>query len=435
MMTKKSSHTVNRLAPYIALLLGILAGATLAKAADAKDADAPAAVGGGGESVSTKAPSGYVEQPASQPGRFSDRTALWQRDGHNLLSGFRNMYNFKVLHEKGAAYPFKAWFFGWAAQDCNRNIPGFDSCDAIFAARAKTLEGPWQVYAGGDKWDATQNPKMWRPVIHAQKTYYDSWHNGDPAVVRVGKKYYMAYSSVGADRDGILVGMPGDTDGTYGCIMGAVSEDGIHWRRSTRPILAHAGDFGATDSLASDIVTGGSYHRPSLMYENGHFRLWFDYWAGEKLGGLDLGYAENRGDFLDASAWNVVRAGEKPCLPNFPNPNVARVGDVLLAYSDAAGYGSDNWTSRKIVEAVSVNGLDWVVLGHTNPENDTPATQIPESFVQKRGKDWIVNVFYACQIGGEPYDYRYDRIRVMQRTVTPENLRFYRDLCRRTFKD
>lgn len=252
-------------------------------------------------------------------------------------------------------------------------------------------------------------------------------------MVRVGKKYYMAYSSVGNDRDGILVGMPGDIDGTYGCIMGAVSDDGIHWRRSPRPILAYSGDFGVFGSDGQDIVAGGSCHRPSLLYENGRFRLWFDYWAGEKLGGLDLGYAENRGDFLDASAWKVVRAGEKPCLPSFPNPNVARVGDVLLAYSDAAGYGSDSWTSRKIVEALSLNGLDWVVLGHTNPENDTPATHVPESFVQKRGKNWIVNVFYACQIGGTPYDYRYNRIRTMHRTVTPENLKFYRDLYRRKF--
>lgn len=29
---------------------------------------------------------------------------------------------------------------------------------------------------------------------------------------------------------------------------------------------------------------------------------------------------------------------------------------------------------------------------------------------------WLV-VFYACQIGGDPYDYRYNRIRYMKRPL------------------
>lgn len=158
-----------KLASYAAFpLVGALTGATFAKIADAQSGQVPISAATITDSATT-AQLDYVEQPASQPGRFSNRTGLWQRDGRNLLSGFRNMYNFKVLHEASDAYPFKAWFFGWAAQDCNRNIANFDSCDAIFTARAKALEGPWQVYASGEKWDATQNPKLWRPVIQAQK--------------------------------------------------------------------------------------------------------------------------------------------------------------------------------------------------------------------------------------------------------------------------
>lgn len=361
-------------------------------------------------------------------GRQVNRTALWGRSG-DVVWGFRNMYQFHVLHDPDdLAYPFKAWFFGWAVEDSNRHLPGFAGSDAIFAARSRRLDADWEVYAGDGPWDPTMNPRLWRPVLFAQNLPFDEWHNGDPSVVKVGPRYFMAYSSTGHNQDRQPYGHPEDTDGSLLCIMGAVSDDGVHWQRSSAPILANPADFGAPPVPQGDSHLYGSYHRPSLLYEEGKFKLWFDYWRPE---GVTMGYAENSGDFLNPQDWQILRAGQQPCLAEFPNPDVVRVGDLYFAYGDPGGYGPHPWTGRQIVEAVSLDGLDWVVLGYVEPDPDAPATHVPEAFVWREGGTTWLYVFYACQIGGEPYDYRYHRIRFLRRRVGAEELEFYRDLCRR----
>lgn len=365
-----------------------------------------------------------VEAPRSF-GRQVNRTALWERGG-DILWGFRNLYQFHVLYDpEDPVYPFKAWFFGWAVEDCNRHLPGFTGCDAIFAARSRRLDANWEVYAGNDEWDRTMHPRRWQPVFAPQRFYFDQWHNGDPSVVKVGQRYFLAYSSTGYNRDGKPYGHPEDTDGSFLCIMGAVSDDGIHWQRSSKPILANPDDFGAPTVPQGDSHLYGSYHRPSLLYEEGKFKLWFDYWTPK---GVALGYAENRGDFLNPQDWRILRAGRQPCLEEFPNPDVVLIGDLYFAFGDPGGYGSHPWRSRKIVEAVSQNGLDWVVLGYVEPDPDVPATHVPEAFVRDEGGTTWLYVFYSCQVGGEPYDYRYHRLRFMRRKIGAEELRFYRDL-------
>ena len=353
--------------------------------------------------------------------RQADRTGLWQRSGRNVIAGFHNMYNLHVLRMQDRAYPYRGWFFGWAAVDGNRNIPGFTGWDAIFAARAHDLDGPWHVWCGdgaATAWDATSSPALWRPVVAPRHLYYDEVHNGDPSVVNVGATYYMAYSSVGNNRDRIPYGSPGDRDGSLLCIMGATSDDGLHWKRSEAPILLHAEDVGAAPVPEGEAHLYGSFNRPSLMAEGGKFRLWFDYWAGASRG-VSMGYAECRGDFLDPAAWKVARAGDRPCLPQFPNPDVVRAGGLLHAFGDPPIGGTHPFMARKITEAVSANGLDWVVLGHTEPESDAAACHVPEAFVEHGRAGDTIHLFYACQNGGEPYDYRYSRIRRMSRIVTP----------------
>ncbi|HOS92107.1 MAG TPA: hypothetical protein PLD23_01880 [Armatimonadota bacterium] len=358
---------------------------------------------------------------AADTGRTVDRSALWRRGGVDVLSGFRNMYNFRVIHDPAdPRYPYKAWFFGWAAEDGNPYDPG---CDAIYTARSAKLSSGWEVYAGPGLWDATGEPRLWVPVVTAQNQPTDQWHNGDPSVVKVGGRYFMAYSSTGFNLDGKLFGTPGDTDGSILCIMGATSGDGVHWRKSPEPILLHQEDLGAPPIPEGEAHLYGSYHRPSLLYDAPArtFRLWFDYWAGPE-GGCAMGYAENvGGDFLDSSAWRVVRAGKTPCLPHFPNPNVVRVGTRYHAFADGpVNVGPDAghpWKARKIIEAVSENGLDWTELGYVEPDADSPAIHVPEAFVQREGDKTMIYVFYACQNGGEPeYDYRYSRIRWMRRS-------------------
>lgn len=222
----------------------------------------------------------------------------------------------------------------------------------------------------------------------------------------------MAYSATGHDCDGKPDGMPGDTDGSYLCIMGAVSDDGIHWRRSSKPILASPREYGRK-AIEGDVVVYGSYHRPSILYENGVFRMWFDYWTPR---GVAMGYAENHDDFLNPDDWQVIRAGKNPCLWGFPNPDVIRVGDHYYAYGDPSGYVNHPWIGRRIVEASSRDGLDWQILGYVLLDTDTPAIHVPEALVlHEGGKTWIY-LFYACQSGGDAdHDYRYNRIRLMRR--------------------
>jgi hypothetical protein len=359
--------------------------------------------------------------------RLTDRSQLWEHSS-NILSGFCNMYQMEVVRDdRDWRFPYHGWFFGWAAKDCN---PGFGGCDAIFALRSARLESGWQVYMGNDRWDDGTHPASWVPIITARNEFYDGWHNGDPSVVLVGGRFYMAYSSVGRNKDGKLWGEAGDKDGSLLCVMGAISDDGLHWRRTPAPIAMNLLDVGAPPVPEGEAHLYGSYHRPSLLYEAGKFRLWFDYWAGA-TDGVSVGYAENAGDFMDPKAWRIVQAGATPVLRQFPNPDVVKIREVYFMYGDPATDSPHQWISRRITEAVSTNGRDWVVLGYVKADRDTPATHVPQAYVQRDGAATWIYVFYACQIGGEPqYNYRYDRIRFMRRKVTDADLAEYRVLCR-----
>ncbi len=355
--------------------------------------------------------------------RHVNRSDYWQKSGKTVLGGFKNMYHATVLPARHLppdsaetrAYPFRMWFFGWADEDCN---PGYAGCDAIFHARGKSLDA-WEVYCGGGVWDGKR--EAWAPVLSAQATYFDAWHNGDPSVVWHDGRYYMAYSATGPNKDGALFGQPGDEDGEILCVMGAVSEDGIHWTRSEAPLLIHEPDVGRPGREAAKRpgphgeFMHGMYHRPSLVYEDGTWRLWFDYWDGT----VALGYAEApERDFLKGG-FTVLCAGDRPVLREWPNPAVIKVGKRYYSFADPSGYGQ-GWPGRQIAEAVSDNGLDWRMLGWIPPDADTPACHVPSPFLHEEdGRTWLV-VFYACQIGGEPYDYRYDRIRYMKRDVSRE---------------
>lgn len=346
--------------------------------------------------------------------RERDITANWQRTGANVLTGFGNMYNLHVVEEPGAEYRYRGWFFGWACEDCNRNVPGYQACDAIFGARAKAITGPWQVWCG-DHWSGPADTSAaWRPLFEPRVSATDGWHNGDPTVVRARGRWWMAYSSVGNNLDGKPYGTPGDKDGSILCIGGAVSDDGLHWTRTTEPILLHKPDLGGVSTPDGDAHEHGSYHRPTLLYEKGVWRLWFDYWAGRGPG-LSMGYAENRGDFMNPAQWKVIRADDNPCLPQFPNPDVVRMGGKLLAYADPAIGSPHPWIARQITEAESTDGLHWKVNGHIKSDPDAPAIHVPEAFVHREGGRTVLDLFYATQIGGDPYNYRYDRIRVMRR--------------------
>lgn len=345
--------------------------------------------------------------PASAD-RHTDLSGQWHKSGKDVLRGFTNMYNPHVIYEPGEEYPYKMWFFGWAADDCNSRFPG---CDAIFHARGKDLDR-WEVYSGDGNWDSTMTASRWVPVVTADTKTYDCWHNGDPSVVRRNGRYYMAFSSTGYFDSVLNPSAPPAGAQDICCVMGATSSDGIHWTKTRRPILVHAPDL-RYKSKSGVPPMHGIYHRPSLMFDEGKWKCWFDYWTEH---GLCMGYAECPSDsFTDPSAWRFVRAGSNPALVEWPNPDVIKVGKHYYSYADPNGYSAQMWPSRHIAEAVSDDGINWRVMGHIPPESDTPATHVPEALVLKENGRTKIVLFYGCQIGGDPYNYRYDRIRYMWR--------------------
>ncbi len=340
----------------------------------------------------------------------------WRRTQADLLRGFGNMYNPHVVRvPDDPAYPYRMFFFGWASADCN---PGCSGCDAIFLARGTDLE-TWEVYSGEGAWDATGDPTLWVPVLTAEGggAWYDQWHNGDPSVVLRDGVYVMAYSATGWDLDGIPPGQPGDLDDDISVVRGATSTDGIHWTRSAGPILVYEPEVGRPNDTTDPAYTG-MFHRPSLMYDGDRWRLWFDYWVPGP-GGTGMGYAECRGDPMNPGDWVVTHDPADPILRQWPNPDVVRCGDRYVAFSDTIGYPDGvGWPNRQIREAVSDDGIRWEIGDFLFPDSDTPANQVPEAYVERiDGTDWI-HLFYSCQIGGDPYDFRYDRIRMMRRPLS-----------------
>ena len=142
--------------------------------------------------------------------------------------------------------------------------------------------------------------------------------------------------------------------------------------------------------------------------------------------GICLGDAENSGEFATPGGFQVCRAGTEPLLVNWPNPEVVKIGNRYHSFADPIDprrkfdhikYPIRN---RAICEAVSDDGLHWEIVGFIQPEDDAPATHVPQTLVTTiDGKQWLY-LFYSTQRGGEPnYDYRYDRIRAMRREIKP----------------
>lgn len=337
----------------------------------------------------------------------------WVRSETNVIDQYGNMYNPHVWYEPEEAYPFKMLFFGWAVTDCN---VGYSGCDAIFLARAQDLDH-WEIYAGENagepQWDATGDASLWVPVVTASGPYYDQWHNGDPTVVKRDGIYHLVYSSTGFDLDGYPGGDPNDTDGFIDCLMGATSTDLIHWTRSADALLIQASDIGDDSEYGDLDYPTGSFARPSLMYEDGHWRLWFDYWNPGT--GVSTAHAENHGDFLNPEDWVITHDLAEPVIPQWPNPDVIKYGDQYFSFCDTVGYpGGVGWTSRQIRVATSPDGLHWTIGDFLAPDSDSPALHVPEAFVHTiDGQDWLY-LFYACQRGGDPYNFRYFGIRYMR---------------------
>ncbi len=364
-----------------------------------------------------------AENPSA---RLQDLTPEWETPPVRCLWNYFNLYNPRVVYDPGSEYPFKMWFFGWAVEKATLT-------DEVFFGRSKDLLA-WEVYSGGDEWDTAMTPGRWVPVVVPGKERYDSAASGDPSVVLKDGIYYMAFSSVGFDfvkeettpHPNPLPQGEGEKDRIYlvNCILGATSTDGIHWAKSSGPVLIWKDEFTNRWALADGKIGPtpvdyyGSYHRPSLLFDQGCWRLWFDYYHPGTF--VSLGLAENHGDFLKASDWKVLRAEKEPLLKDWPNPAVINTGSKFLAFSDAPGYPAEmGGDGRQITLAESRDGIDWKVLGHIRPEGRA-SSHVPEPFVIERdGARWLY-LFYSWKPerkDGEPWDYRYKEIRFIRRRL------------------
>jgi len=259
------------------------------------------------------------------------------------------------------------------------------------------------------------NPKKWQPVLYAGTNWYETWHTGDPSVVLKGGKFYMAYSSTSKPFDKPAKGYPASM---ICCVMGAVSSDGIHWKKTKQPLLIRKKDEMNPKSQPDRI---GDFHRPCLRWDDNKWKLWFDYWLPEK--GICMGYAENTDAFTKKNGFKIIHNLKKPILVNWPNPEIIKIEKQYHAFADPAGYPTKIeprvWTGRQLCEAVSPDGTNWTRLGFIDPDDDAPACHVPQTLITEiSGTNWLY-LFYATQRGNKDgkYYYQYDKIRAMRRKI------------------
>lgn len=372
---------------------------------------------------------GYLAGPI-EPERLKDLTAAWESPKTTVLGPFHNLYNPSIVQLPDAEFAYHMWFFGWAVADSNPTEDGRYLNDAIYYARSHNLTSGWEVYCGTDTdgtiiWDQTMTPKRWVPVMTYGKVYYDSEANGDPSVVYHEGTFYMAYSSVGFDR---VLDEQGVIKHLYvtSCVMGATSKDGIHWTKTETPILIwnkeslNRWDIAWRNPAPPPDEYYGSYHRPSLMFDKGIWRLWFDYYHPGTF--VCMGYAECTGDFMNSENWKVIHAGSDSLLKDWPNTSVIKINDEkYYAFSDAPGYPAEyGGDGRVLTMAESKDGLHWKMLGHLRPEG-MEASHVPEAFISKESDGTWLYLFYAWKPESQPdkpWDYRYKEIRYMRKQLS-----------------
>lgn len=335
-------------------------------------------------------------------------TSSWTVHTNDILYNFQNLYNSRIIkNTSDTNFPYKMWIFGSASVDGN---------DKIYAGRATSIDGPWQVYQGNQQWDTTMTPSLWVPVMTAGSTNYDNIHNGDPSVVLQNGTYYMAFSSVGIEYKQ-------DPDGVFrnyirNCVMGATSTDGISWTKSAAPILIWNREYiEGWDATKGAAPSYGGYHRPSLIYDSaaGKWKLWFDYFHPGYF--LTTGYAENAGDFMSSSAWNILRNDDNPVMTNWVNPNVVMSGGTYYAFADPQGFGGTLGPHRRIAMQTSTDGLNWSFQGFLSPELGKQGAHVPEAYVENINGTNYLYVFYSREPETNPYDPRYKSIRYLVKVI------------------
>jgi sucrose-6-phosphate hydrolase SacC (GH32 family) len=209
--------------------------------------------------------------------------------------GADNVYAPDVLFHDGK------WWMWYGGQ-------GSDGHDSIFVAWSSDLVS-WSKHASAG------NPV---PVVD----HGGANHVNDPSVVHVGGTFYMYYTEAPT----------GENDRIYL----ATSADGISWTKKGMVL-----DVGAPGSWEPDRVG-----RPSVLYEDGQFRMWYD--------GQIYGVARHVGYATSPDGYNWTKHSGNPVLLHQGAVDVDRVGDWYVLLSE-----SGNGT----LLFVAKNPAEWTSLG------------------------------------------------------------------------
>jgi len=218
--------------------------------------------------------------------------------------GADNIYAADLMWHEGR------WWMWYGAQ-------GNDGHDAIYLSWSKDLV-TWQKYPS---WSAPQ------PVVdHGAAN-----HVNDPSVVLVGGTFYMYYTEAfTAEDDKVHL---------------ATSSDGINWAKQGAVI-----EPGAAGSWEVDRVG-----RPSVLYEEGEFRMWYD---GQIFGvARHVGYATSP----DGVSW--TKSPANPVVLHEGAVDVERVDDTYVLVSEAH-------QGTKLY--VSETPTDWHYLGFVTENSGSP---------------------------------------------------------------
>ena len=180
-------------------------------------------------------------------------------------------------------------------------------------------------------------------------------HVNDPTVVRVGHLYYMYYTRTAKDVvDRIDV---------------AVSKDGIRW--DPKGVALAVGPPGAWDAL--------SVGRPSVIHEDGLFKLWYDgrkdFPPGAPVTDVPTSPTSRRsvGYATSADGLQFARHGPDPVLQNDAGGvDVKRSGSrMVMVYESrdgtrrASGTDGIEWSDDGLL--VRKSGADVDAFGHVTP--------------------------------------------------------------------
>ncbi len=350
--------------------------------------------------------------------RFRDLTSFWGKS-MEVMNDFLNLYNPDIIKiNNSSSSHYRMYIFGWPYDFCNQDLPG---CDSIFFIESSNLEF-WSI-------TTSDNSNLSSPLkltLSPGTRYWDEWHVGDPSVIKINDSYFMAYSAVGFDADGINAhadrntnsDYKNDRDEFYYTIGGAYSNDGINWNTLDTPMVATKHEYAEKDPAMNAM-----FHRPSLMYDKDRFKIWFDYFNAAPLNRavaltefhVSLGYAELIGpptlETFSSKNWTIRKGLNNPSIINWPNPEVLKLPFGYISFADPNGHQGSQWAARKTTMAYSNDGLDWKILGFIEHTSECGGNLVPEAYAESG----ILYLFTACII-----DFHYSSLHV--RKIDFENL-------------